>query len=359
MGVPEKAGGDGRPMTAAAYLGYTLTANTYRLAEVADLHRWEATDGWGAVDDTLRMTFLHDGVPDPNAIILVVDGRLFGPYDVESTDGVPGFDEVTLFGRADRYFEHTIFASRANLLSQFEQRVNDAPYDGWGVSSAIEDRLGILLRSARSLGDVRRQLARYGLTMNPDRKAAFRSATELYAVRSLELQSDFPKEEGAHRTVDAGLVAHGASYKIPDRFNRPGRFAQRPIVAGYRAPATGEVATLVDPPHADEHAGDRLQLDVQKVAEEPAGFVIHAQRWRLQNTSATASVTLTEGDVSIVPQMLLDFVPYADSGLPVFSGDSETWRVEKVVHKGEGADFTTRLDLALWQGAPGRGGDND
>ena len=338
-------------MGAIAYLGYSLTENTYRLAAVADLHRWEVTDGHDQVDDTLRLTFLDDGIPTPDVIALAVDGRTYGLYDVESTEGAPDFDEMTLFGRADRYFEDTLYRLQSSLLAQAVQRIREAPYNAWGVSDAIEARLDIFLKSARSLGDLRRELARYALTVTPFRVTNFGDFNRANDLRYLRVDTLYPTEE-TRRRVDARLVASGARYKIADHFNRPGRFAQRPIVAGYRAPTTGLVEVLVDPPSANVRAGDRLKLDIEKISEEPAGFVIQSERWRLQNTSATASVTLTEGDLSIRPQMLLDFTLYADSGLPRFADASHIWRVTAVVHKGEGDAYETRLDLALWQGSP-------
>lgn len=346
-------------MTATAYLGTRLTNTTYRVSEIAELHRWEVTDGWGTDDDVLRLTFLQDTVPTANAIILVVDGRTFGPYDVETKEIIAGLDEVMAFGRADRYFEDTLFETIEAVYSQAVQRIQGDPYASWGISEAINNKLDIFLNSALRQGDIRRQLARYGLTVAPTRGALWRSATELHATRSVDVQVNYPTAETAPRVIHAGLVDHGARCKIADDDNFPGAYAQRPIIAGYRIPGTGLVEVVIDPPSADEHAGNRLKLDIQKTAEEPAGFVINAKRWELQNTAAMATVTLTTGDLSIKPQQLLDFTPYADSGLPIFSGTSETWRVTKVTHKGEGAAFETQLDLALWQGVPGSGGGGD
>ena len=344
--------------TTIAYLGYNLSETAYRWEEVAELHRWEVIDGWDDVDDTLRITFLQDGVPDPDVIAIDVDGvdgRTFGPYDAETIDGVSGLGEVTVFGRADRQFEVTLLENLGEARSMAALLLGQPPFSDWAAPAAIQRKVNILLESARGLGDINRTLARYGLTASPLRTGVDRKAI---------VQTLYPVENSTgltplRRHIEAELVAQGTSYKVADHFNRPGAYAQRPIVAGYTAPATGLVEIVVDPPHANPHAGDRLVLDIQQTSEEPAGFMINAERWKLQNTAAVASITLTHGDPTIQPSWLVDFTPYADSGLPVFSGDSETWRVTKVTHKGEGAAFETQLDLALWQGLPGRGADND
>lgn len=338
-------------MNPTAYLGYTLTDTAYRWVEVAELHRWEVIDGWGDVDDTIRMTFLHEGrVPQPDAIKLETDEATFGPYDVETIDGVAGLDEVMVFGRVDRHFEETVLANLDAVVALAVMWLDRAPFDSWGSSAAIHAKIRLLLQSGTTLGDVRRSLGRYGLTALPLRTDKPKSA---------DVRPRYPVDLTLRRTISTANIAHGARYKIPDCYNCPGDYARRPIIAGYRAPATGLVEVLVDPLDANPHAPDRLKLDIQQTAAEPAGFVINAKRWELQNTAATASVTLVEGDLVLTPPTLIDFTPYAESGLPVFSGDSETWRVTKAVHKGEGAAFETQLDLALWQGVPGRGGGGD
>lgn len=338
-------------MNPTAYLGYTLTDTAYRWEEVAELHRWEAIYGSGTSDDVMRMTFLHEGrVPRPDAIKLEMDEATFGPYDIETIEGVAGLDEVSVFGRVDRQFEETILANLDAVVAQAFIWLDGPPFDIWGISAAIYAKVELSLESAINLGDARSSLTRYGLTALPLRTDK---------PKSVQVRPLYPVDLTLRRVVNGANVVHGARYKIPDCYNCPGDYAQRPIVAGYRAPATGLVEVLVDPPHADRHADNRLKLDVQQTAAEPAGFVINAKRWELQNTAATTSVKLVEGDPLLRPSTLIDFTPYADSGLPVFSGDSETWRVTKVTHKGEGAAFETQLDLALWQGVPGRGGDND
>lgn len=320
-------------MTVSANIGAT---------QYEDVYRWELTDGWGEVDDTLRVTVLADDRPDGTTLSLTVDDTSFGFYDVETSDGIVSLGEYTVFGRADRRFEDTVFANIRSLAGQAEALLSSSPFGGWG-GTIVADKLKILLASASSEGDVRRQLERYGLTVAPQRG---------FVGRGVVVQPRYPTA-GGPKTIDAELVVHGSRYSVPDDFNRPGRYAARPIVAGYRAPETGVVSVLVSPQGANPYAGDRVRLDVQKTAEEPAGFVANVKRWELQNTAAFTQATLTEADFSIHANDLITFAPYDECGLPTFTGGSETWRVVKAVHRGEGLASDTRLDLALWQGLPG------
>ena len=80
------------------------------------------TDGIGEVDDTVSLVlegdYGHLTVNPPDMLAVSINGRLFGPYDLESVKEREG--AVTLFGRVDDHFEdHFIDASTAG--STFEE----------------------------------------------------------------------------------------------------------------------------------------------------------------------------------------------------------------------------------------------
>ena len=129
----------------------------------------------GEVDDTIHLTFNEDvlraeDLENADVVVAVVDGRLFGPYDVKEFAATPAFNEYKISGQQDRRFEHTALDASETLASQAESLFEGEPYSKWGnadVRRTIGTIVKVAVQHSRSLAGMRSALSDYGLSIFP------------------------------------------------------------------------------------------------------------------------------------------------------------------------------------------------
>ena len=350
----------------------------YTLRPVQQVSAWQIGDAWGDTDDTIRLTFNEDemsaaDIEGADVVCAVVDGRFFGPYDIQSLSMVPAFNEYTVMGAQDRRFEHTALDAWEDLAAEAEALLSGRPYSGWGdatIRTAVVSTVTIAIRASKSLAEMRAALRDYGLSIFPAGETALLGINQLQRTRAAAMAPVVPTsvsdsldlidgalselldppvlvgitERSAPRVMPATdkLATRETSYEIPDAWNAPGAYRDRHIVCGYRAPGSGLVA--IQPPPMDTPAALRhrqVELEIVTATLGNAVWTINAKRWELQHSSATASATWPDGLVDLAPNRLL---------FGVARNISDLWRATSVTHKGDGAHYTTKGEFALYQG---------
>ena len=356
--------------------GYPQTIS-YTLAQLGRISAWQITDAWGEVDDTIHLTFNEDvlraeDLENADVVVAVVDGRLFGPYDVKEFAATPAFNEYKISGQQDRRFEHTALDASETLASQAESLFEGEPYSKWGnadVRRTIGTIVKVAVQHSRSLAGMRSALSDYGLSIFPHAVLSI-SGDVMTRVRAASLAPVVPTsvstrlsqmqatvveaDDGSSsiteiRRVPVSRVVpatdkrklRDTGYRVPDVWNGPGDYVDRHIVCGYRAPGSGLVAVEPPPDETDATLRHRqVELEIVSAGVGGARWAINARRWELQHTAAIAMATWPEGLIELAPNRLM---------LGVSRKATDLWRAVNVTHKGQGLHYTTSGEFALYQ----------
>ena len=364
--------------------------------DASDIVQLEFTDGISEVDDTFSMTLL----PAPGRELFerlrlsplypifgfTVNNRFFGPYDLESGSFSGEAVLYSFSGRIDREFEDTLidkwftaFQSRFSFVETALDHLidNTWPYAAWNLRS-IPNSTGVVkafilgkVWSAKNLSGVRGALNPFNIGISPQSTVTIVPHLNhlTYIERDLEIYPKYPTIFGRiapaaqhinvpHANFAGGRLSsvvpgairrwvevptetirmgNAPSVSIPDWNNAPGAWRNRRIDLAIR-----ELAASVKLYQSGTDL-PRLILDGGK--QNPYVVIdIENARWKLQNTSATASITVHGYPFYIAGQLVTittDLMAYPN------------WRVDSVKHTiSPDNGYETSLSLVLWQGLP-------
>ena len=358
--------------------------------EVDHLQSLEITDGIAEQDDHFRLTLTADAWPEfiklhntplYPIIGITVGTRLFGPYDLESRKFNGESRTITITGRIDREFEDTVIDQYPSVL--FDVRAletgaktqlqtlleNTEPYSRWQTLDK-----GFVLLVVAAVGDskdlsaIRGALNPYGIGVSPrvtpifqQSSIEFRRRIELYPKFPAYINRVLPSDQST-RLLEAGFSGNDISaiagrvlpklrriqsreirrdqppsYDVPDINNEPAAFRFRRI----------DIATRDLYHDARVYTSGtrlpRILLDPSGQKQANARVYIEAARWRLQNSSAKASLNIW-GDSHIVSgqfiQLDRSFLLHPE------------WRIESMRHTITPTEgHLTQMGLMLAQGA--------
>ena len=390
-----------------AYLGFEVQGQTiasgfpetirYALWQLRQISSWEIVDSWGEVDDTIRLTFNEEAlsakdIEGADVVCAVVDGRFFGPYDIQPVSVVPAYSEYTIRGRQDRRFEHTALDASDALAVQAATLLGGQPYIDWesaDTRATIVGQTKTAIESSRTLSEMRSALRDYGLSVFPDDTSeivvsgAFRPPRLSSGVRLLGNNNVLRRIRAAAMApvvptsvsdtlqltyanlvdIDGVIYPHSVTrravprvhpetqnqslrdteYSLADVWNAPGSYRSRHIVCGVREPGTGLVSVQPPPDTIDAILRHRqIELDMVQATAGSARWAIAAERWRLQHESMKASATWPQGLIELAPNRLV---------FNVARDSTDLWRAVTVKHRGQGAHYNTNAEFALYQGS--------
>ena len=328
----------------------------------------QITEGLEAEDSTITAVTTEEitlADPDDHVMVFVdIDsGRLFGPYDVDSTPitKIELEDETVVFGTTlkgifCREFEDIFIGKFSDIfVSDLASQITVYdPYKSWASYTTANpadtyswsDMVKSRLQGVFSLDEARSILRDLDLTLRPEATLAGFSGSGGELQYQVIIDSTFPRYSGSRPVVNSvstgtvnedtfqltsvgrrpvsGSLTITADHfperlyepNIPDRYNSPGKAQTRRIYIGERQVR-----------HSYAHAWHgftrpALYLDTNGPNRPWTAVYIDAARWRLYNTCQTMTTQLQPYKDIIVPNQEIIFEKEPDL----------KWRVESVTY---------------------------
>ena len=355
-------------------------------------------DGTGSTDDSVSLTvalpyrWIRDplflGTPDQvtllraaRIVVVGIEGRIFGPYDIESVGGsgaTATAQNITIVGRVDRLFEETVLGVKIGkdpVKPPWDTVLAYDPFKTWQREVPIPTTVFADNAAANTLATIRATLETWALTCHPrirglrmvEATGVRGSPNRLFLAfeRDVEYLTEYPTDFSPHilyptytldeyglligvrqslfeQAVDVSQedisIVRGVDWGIPDLDNDRGKYKTRSIVITTRSIAAGT--------HTPFRAGTRrphIYLPSDVVGNSGlAQVLLDRERWKLQNGAATATIKVLGGS-RLSPRHVVTLPRQAIWG--------EQWRVVSATHQvAPGTGLTTDLALALWQG---------
>ena len=394
------------------WLGYSSVGDFTTVAPFAidveqSLASVSMTDGVGSTDDSVILQLVGpvrwthspfnnrdsstvSAIKAASTVMVGINGRLFGPYDITSveTDGETAEDvDITVLGKVDKQFEETVLLkplSKESDRPPWDTVLARQPFKTWDaeLGGGLPEIVFGDQAASNALSSIRGAMEEWFLTCHPRAGAARMTVppaesrlgfgynsppSNQYMVfdREVEYTTEFPESlstamehrgyagdgKGGISGVSRGFVTvtqditlddvvADISTSTPDIDNKKGDYKDRSILITARSVAAGT--------HVLFQAGTRrphIYLESDALSNTRLIQVLmDRERWRLQNEAVTASVTVL-GDVRLLPKQVVTLPEEAIEG-------GGQWRVVTATHQYDpgGDGYTTALELAKWQG---------